>query len=559
MHLCHHGRIIRQATTYPCPLLGSFQDIKVSSKMQSVKDDTGTVKSPATYGGDKLNQVDFRWFIVRSLPHQERKLADLLMKHQAEEKNILEVYCPTHTTVSVSRGGRELQAPLFAGYVFVLSTQKAVAEFVSRCYPEGTILYDNRRKDGGKPGFLVIPEEQMRFFRDFNENYADKVIILERPYSDYAFNPKTNEPNDVVRVVDGPLAGKEGYLTRFRRDKRLVFNMRLPGSGRYCAVSVPNAWNLHVVRVHNAGGDKQAMGTAKERAVDLLVGIIQGCGYGDGTLEMLHGLVKELTVKPSLVDLCKSLCKRGHEKLGQRIAGLGTEDAELILNLIRYERDNTGYVEATFSKLVIRPYLTPTPGVEMGKGNDEAELSHGHFTEIIRKVGIAEPTYYPERQKAELVTTTYYAHIGIMPSPGGSGMGQGFVLFANWDAFLGEYFMTGGRANEKLVEGTAKKNLGEESGGRDREMLVESFRNYAPTLYGVLTDATSAVRAVRNFMVGTETLNVLAIETTGKETAEVDKAKDKLVDTCTRICREISSTVHLAVWRRYLRTVWLHR
>ena len=60
-------------------------------------------------------------------------------------------------------------------------------------------------------------------------------------------------------------------------------------------------------------------------------------------------------------------------------------------------------------------------------------------------------------------------------------------------------------------------------------------------------------------MVGTETLNVLAIETTGKETAEVDKAKDKLVDTCTHICREISSTVHLAVWRRYLRTVWLHR
>ena len=75
--------------------------------------------------------------------------------------------------------------------------------------------------------------------------------------------------------------------------------MRLPGSGRYCAVSVPNAWNLHVVRVHNAGGDKQAMGTAKERAVDLLVGIIQGCGYGDGTLEMLYGLVKELTVKPA--------------------------------------------------------------------------------------------------------------------------------------------------------------------------------------------------------------------------------------------------------------------
>ena len=39
---------------------------------------------------------------------------------------------------------------------------------------------------------------------------------------------------------------------------------------------------------------------------------------------------------------------------------------------------------------------------------------------------------------------------------------------------------------------------------------------------------------------------------------EKDAAKDSLVNTCIRICKEINTTNHLAVWRRYLRTVWLH-
>ena len=87
------------------------------------------------------------------------------------------------------------------------------------------------------------------------------------------------------------------------------------------------------------------------------------------------------------------------------------------------------------------------------------------------------------------------------------------------------------------------------------EKLIESFRNYAPILYKVLTDAGSAVKAVPDFPVGNETLNVLAITTTA---ADVDKAKDKLINTCVSICKELNTTTHLAIWRRYLRTVWLH-
>ena len=551
--------------------------------------------------GDKLNAVDFHWFVVRSLPHQERKLANLLRQFRDETANILEVYCPTHTTVSTRVGGRDVRSPLFGGIVFVLATQQALVNFIASRYPDGAIIYERRKDDGRKAAFLTVPEAQMRFFKDFNENYAEHVVVLERPYSDYAFNPKTGEPNEIVRVIDGPLAGREGYLTRFNRERRLVFNIKAVGSGRHFAVAIPNVWDFHVVRLHNAEGDRQTIGTEKARAADLLIGLLQGCGYVEDALPMFCHIMETLSIKPSLTALSAELHEQGHVALSQRMTRLATKDAELVLNLARYERDNPGYAEATWGSLTLRPFLTPTSGIELCDGAAEAILPHDGFTEVIRKVEITEPTYYPSREKEEQAVATYYAHIGILhspavtltsaagtagdnqsvagtsesfcgtetsdaeqhshhpsalqPSPHGGEQERGFVLFANWDAFLGEYFLTAGKANERLVSGTAKAIIGGESGAGQQEKLMDSFRNYAPTLYKVLTDETSKVKAVRALKIGSDTMNAMAITAAD---ADLDAAKSELIATGIAICKEINSTTHLAVWRRYLRTVWLH-
>ena len=83
---------------------------------------------------------------------------------------------------------------------------------------------------------------------------------------------------------------------------------------------------------------------------------------------------------------------------------------------------------------------------------------------------------------------------------------------------------------------------------------MDSFRNYAPLLYKVLTDPDSPVRAIQDFPVGDERLNVMAITANHPE-----QGAEELIQTGVAICREINSSNHLAVWRRYLRTVWLHR
>lgn len=499
---------------------------------------------------DKLNHVDYRWYVVRTKRHQEGKLVELLEKQKARAKNILEIYAPTHTTVNVHQDNDDKRKPLFAGIVFVLATQDALAAFMKEHSGDADMQYERKKGKGERTRMCVIPEPQMRAFRDYNENYADKVVVLERPYSDYAFNAKAGEPNEIVRVIDGPFAGCEGYICRFRREKRLVFQVQGFEPGSRLTVSCPNAWDLHVVRLHNMEGDRLSVGTEKGRAVDLLAGFLQACGYGGRTLPMLYGIIDRLAAKPSLVSLCKSLHAQGDAALSRCLAQMTGKEAELVINLARYEQGNPGYVKANWNRLTLRPFLTPTSGVEMDEGKTEAELLHKDFTETIRKVDITEEVYYPGRQKDGTITTAYYAHTGMVEDKDR----EECTCFANWDGFLREYFLTAGKANEKLVSG---KVLVGRNGtiNMGREKLIESFRNYAPTLYKVLTDADSAVKAVQDFKIGEDTLDVLAIKS---PTGEKDAAKDRLIQACVRICTEINTTSHLAVWRRYLRTVWLH-
>lgn len=497
---------------------------------------------------DKLNSVDYHWFLVCTKPGHELELRALIEREKGKIRNILEVYCPTHTKVYVRRGDNEQRLPFFDGYVFVLATQGALAEFLRDNDSDAYIWYNRKRTPDEKAMACTIPESQIRAFRDYNENYADKVIVLERPYTDYAFNAKTDEPNEIVRVVDGPLAGCEGYICRFHKKKGLVFRVQGMMPGCWLTVTYPNASDLHVVRLHNAEGDRLSIGTEKGRAADLLVGILQGCGYGEHTQSLFYELMERLAADLSLEALCKHLLKQGEKVLADRLAKLTIKEAELLINLARYEHDTPGYVRENWPRIILRPFLTPTSGIEMEEDKNEAELPHQDFTEVIRKLDITEEVYYPSRQEDGKITTAYYAHIGRMEDK------SGFIYFANWDDFLREYFLTAGKANEKLVSGKVRK-VRNEITLAETEKLIESFRNYAPTLYKVLTEPDSAVKAVPNFKVGEELLNVLTIQSSAQDK---EAAKDQLIKTCVRVCKEINTTNHLAVWRRYLRTVWLH-
>lgn len=514
---------------------------------------------------DKRNKADLRWYVVRTPPHQEVLLRNLLVQAiDGKAQNILEVYCPLHTTVRAVSESQGRDTPLYSGHVFVLGTHQALTCFLADKFPAGKVLYRRSQEysPAGEP--WVVPESQMRAFREFNENYADQLIILERPYTDYAFNPKTSEPNEVIRVVDGPLAGREGYLTRFRGSRRLVFNMKNPfGPGEFTA-SIPDVWNFHVVRLHNAESDRLTIATRKARAIDHLHGLLQGCGYGDDQCRtMLILMTGTLLDRPSITHLCQQLA-HGHPALALALRQMTSAEAQNLLYLIRCMRQERDYVSEHYPILSLRPFLTPTSGIACVPGKGYALLRHPDFIECVLGQTFTEQTYFPRQGEGQTLSVHYYAHVGIMR---GEDDGS-WVVFANWHHFLSEYFHTADAANQRLVSGTTivgRDNNGRGEAGKERQF--ESFRNFAPSLYRILTDSCSPVRAEESLLVGTVPVSAMSItltdvpaleEASPMESPPIQQAVGTLVDTCLRVCREINSTTHLAIWRRLLATVWLH-
>lgn len=99
----------------------------------------------------------------------------------------------------------------------------------------------------------------------------------------------------------------------------------------------------------------------------------------------------------------------------------------------------------------------------------------------------------------------------------------------------------------KLTAGQEMKEQGEKGN------MIESFRNFSPTLYKVLTDKDSSVKAIKDFKIDGIILDVMTLTT-----ADIAKDINDLVHTCMGLCKKINSTHRLAILRRYLCSVWLH-
>ena len=187
---------------------------------------------------------------------------------------------------------------------------------------------------------------------------------------------------------------------------------------------------------------------------------------------------------------------------------------------------------------VIRPFLTNTA---FGGPMDEEykEIQHKDYVEVVYKLNFAEPTYFSDTNETRDNQVTYYAHVGIVD------MGQGkLILFVDWTQMLDAYYLMDGSALDKQNN---------------------TFRTYCPTLYQVLSNELEVV-ALKNMKIGNKTLHVLGIEVDNVSRSDKgwmadSKVKEnvgKLVNTGYSICAEINGSTHLAMWRRYLRTVWLH-
>lgn len=631
---------------YQCPLnpMGSqshTHDNDMSGTEGTVLPELNTFRKTA---------LEYKWYIVLfSKPHQEIKFRNFVLDHPEYTKSILEVYCPTHTVVmeyyQKLEGGKPSKQlktikgkkgnipykdkPLFGGSDFVYATYQALSEFLKVYYTCGSIQFKKKSREENKSEPLTVPEDQMEEFRNFNENYVDKTVMLQHPFEDYAYNVNENKPNETLKIVDGPMAGLTGYFIKIAKNRGLAFKVNNPYGGTPYTFAIPNIWDYHVVRLHNADNDNQTLATLKPRAVDLLIGILQGCGYDDNSiLDELNLIIGQLTRNKSLSSIASGLLIQRRESLNhanvtklraeetlsnadkelndikgkaddsknkkkelrkqkreadkiittleprirakeiqleytrnlvKKIKNVTADDVRLILNLVRYEKDAPGYVKDSCQHLTLRPFLTPTSGIELLEGKDYGILQHKEFAEIIKKVTITEECFFPKSGKSETITGVYYAHVGIKKDNG-----KDVIVFVNWNEFLSKYYLTDIEGRKRLANVVESNN----ADGKTVRTSYGTFSLYAPTLCYVLTNQDLPISAIQSMQVGEDSsMNVLAIKLHNISLSTDEKLEnnktvlntvDALINKGIAICKEINSSSHIAAWRGLLSTVWLH-
>lgn len=122
--------------------------------------------------------------------------------------------------------------------------------------------------------------------------------------------------------------------------------------------------------LHNAEGDACPL-ILRNLALQIFSSVC--CWFADTVNgQKFYEIIDALAASLSLVELCKNLFKQGEQALSMRITQMTDHEAELIINLARYEHDTPDYVKEHWFQIALHPFLPLTSGMEMQNGLIEA-------------------------------------------------------------------------------------------------------------------------------------------------------------------------------------------
>ena len=144
------------------------------------------------------------WYIVYTKPKSEKKVAALFTKKKIEN------FCPLNCKqIRSSWRNKTLQEPLFSSYVFAYITE---TETIKIKQTDGVISLVYWK---GSPA--IIKHDEIEAIKGFTIDYHN--IKLERTIIN---------PNDIVRIVDGPDYSIEGKVLTV---KNKTVKVNLPSLG----------------------------------------------------------------------------------------------------------------------------------------------------------------------------------------------------------------------------------------------------------------------------------------------------------------------------------------
>ena len=190
-----------------------------------------------------LNPNVLYWFPIRATYHRAKKVYDKIV---ALNNNNLEPYLPMQYRIEYANDNSDKPTPLIKeepldkGLLFVRATPdhfRALLNYQS-LIPGLTPYYNHfSTNEFGRNDYLTVPDRQMESFRIIVESRNKNIIVNQ------AEIPQFIEGDRVV-VTDGPFAGVEGVVMKYKHQKRVF--VELKGVGSYATAYVPGAWVKNV-------------------------------------------------------------------------------------------------------------------------------------------------------------------------------------------------------------------------------------------------------------------------------------------------------------------------
>lgn len=187
--------------------------------------------------GYALSEEVRYWFPIRATHHRAQKVYERLAELHNDR---LTPYLPTLCRIEYSNEDVDhptqqvREEPLDGGLLFVQCTLTDFRELLQHQILGLTPYYNHfATNEFGRNEYLVVPDRQMESFRIIVESRNQEIIVRQTDL------PPIIE-GDRVMVTDGPFAGVEGIVMKYKHQKRVF--VQLQGIGTYATAYIPSAF-----------------------------------------------------------------------------------------------------------------------------------------------------------------------------------------------------------------------------------------------------------------------------------------------------------------------------
>ena len=448
------------------------------------------------------SQQPMKWYVL----HTENGTRERELRERIEQcPDVSEAYYPLTKRTKRLKNGETTTVthPLIPSTVFVRCSLIPVRRYITDYTIPGSFILDSTR-DYHSP--MVIPDSDMREFRQLWDNYNEQILCLNNSY-------ETFRNCDIVTINNGLFQGMRGKFKEIRHDYKLIVQV-----GTWTlALSNIQRYTLTV----NCSRPKNTEQDMLFQLIDKCLSHLHALGHVDNAPALLR-LILSTTNKEirhaDNADSCIRAILARHTDAQQ--SDLLTLSDNLLMRRKKFEYDTQ------IPSSPIRPFLTIHSGYD-GDITTSVEVTHRDFTEIITREDITETFLVSEQtDKTREETNPYYAHVAVKYDDSTNL----YTLLTNWTDFYSYYTTLD-----------------------DKQKFHDKLLQYGSTLFHSILTATcpDGIR-FRTLQLGGEKVTGISIEAEAPTLSVIRH----LIDTSRQLCEEIIGNTHLLPWRRHLSTVW---